>query len=130
MPDSLQKVSKKAFKTGDIIFNQGDVGTEMYVVEKGLVEVMMATEQEKVVTLGEIGPNNFFGEMALFGDNRRIATAKALENTRVVVINGQIMKSQLSKLPNWFISMFKALIERLRETDRLLIEQYEVSKEE
>ncbi|MCP4724915.1 MAG: cyclic nucleotide-binding domain-containing protein [bacterium] len=130
MPDSLQKVSKKAFKAGDIIFNQGDVGTEMYVVEKGLVEVMMATEQEKVVSLGEIGPNNFFGEMALFGDNRRIATAKALENTRVVVINGQIMKSQLSKLPNWFISMFKALIERLRETDRLLIEQYEVSKEE
>ncbi len=121
MPESIVKIKKKAFKAGEIIFNQGELGSEMYVVEKGLVEVIMTVEPQKKVTLGEIGPNNFFGEMALFGDNRRTATARAVENTRVVVINSQIMKNQLSKLPKWFVSMFKTLIERLRETDRQLM---------
>ena len=121
MSDVLVVAQKKTFTKGKIIFKQGDSGTEMYIIEKGRVRLALDTDDKGVVPLGELGPKNFFGEMALFGDKKRTATATALEDTKVIVINGQVMKSQLAKLPQWFVIMFKTLIERLKETDEKFI---------
>ncbi len=121
MAESLTKMKKNNFKKGSVIFSQGDQGHEMYIVEKGKVLIEIIAGHNKRVALGEFGPKDFFGEMALFESKRRTASATAIEDTTVIVINNQVMKRQLSKLPPWFVTMFKTLIERLRNTDSKIL---------
>ena len=113
------KKALKRFKQGAIIFNENDIGKEMYIIQKGKIGLFKKTDVD-FIKLAEFGPNSFFGEMALFGNSYRSATAKALENTDLLVITKEMFESQLKNVPSWFITMFKAIIERLRDTDKMV----------
>ncbi|MEX2527337.1 MAG: cyclic nucleotide-binding domain-containing protein [Gemmatimonadota bacterium] len=63
---------------GDIIFDQGDPGDALYIVEEGKVAIMR-TQGERVTTLAHLGPGQSFGEMALLTPDTRMASAVALE---------------------------------------------------
>ncbi|MFC1492730.1 Crp/Fnr family transcriptional regulator [candidate division KSB1 bacterium] len=112
---------KKVFWEKDVIFHQGDPGHEMYVIITGLVRLTLNDAEGRSMVLKELGENEFFGEMCLFGDHKRTATAVTLKNTSVHVINSDNMKDQLDKLPEWFYKIFKELISRIRKTDKKLI---------
>ncbi len=113
------KKALKRFKQDAIIFNENDIGKEMYIIQKGKVGLFKKTDVD-LIKLAEFGPNSFFGEMALFGDQHRSATAKALENSDLLVITKEMFESQLNKVPSWFVTMFKAMIERLRDTNNMV----------
>ena len=123
MPDILIKAPKKNFKKGETIFTQGDAGDEMYIIQKGSVNLTMHISEDKTIPLANLGPKKFFGEMALFDDPKRTATAIAVEDTTVLVINSHAMKLLMSKLPPWFVIMFKTTIGRLRDADTKLIDE-------
>ncbi|MFC1514078.1 Crp/Fnr family transcriptional regulator [candidate division KSB1 bacterium] len=108
---------RQIFIKGELIFKEGDRGREMYIIERGRVKVEMKVDKNKSVVLGEFGPKNFFGEMALFGDQRRTGTATAMEDTLVVIIHKTQVQKVMSTLPPWFVKMFSILIQRLKETD-------------
>lgn len=112
---------KKVFWENDVIFKQGDAGHEMYVIITGKVRLSLHDENDNSMVLCEIGENEFFGEMCLFGNHKRSATAVAMENTSVHVIKTDDMDDQLKKLPDWFYSMFKELVNRLKKTDKRLV---------
>ena len=109
----------KRFKQDVIIFKENDIGKEMYIIQKGKVGLFKKTDVDSI-KLAEFGQNSFFGEMALFGDPHRSATAKALENSDLLVINKEMFEFQLKKVPSWFVTMFKAMIERLRDTNNMV----------
>ena len=113
------KRSLKGFKQGEIIFNENDVGEEMYIIQKGRIALFKKTQSEEI-KLAEFGQNSFFGEMALFGNPSRSCTAKVLENSDLLVITKEMFENQLKNVPSWFVTMFKALIERLRDTDKMI----------
>ncbi len=117
---SMEKPKKglKRYKKDDIIFQEGDIGNEMYIIQKGKVGLFKNTK-DGLVELGIFDKSNFFGEMALLGDPHRSATAKAIEDSDLLIISKQLFEFQLKKVPSWFVTMFKALIERLRNTDEL-----------
>ena len=50
----------KEFKAGDIIFKEGDAGTEFFVIQSGKVDIRLGNRQ-----LGTLGDHDIFGEMAL-----------------------------------------------------------------
>ena len=112
---------KKVFLRGQVIFRQGDIGEEMYIIETGRIRVSVQIEKKQSIELDIFGPKEFFGEMALFGVHKRSASAVALEDTSVLVINIKTMNDQLNKLPSWFVTMFKTLVERLRITNMKLL---------
>lgn len=118
---SLEKPKKglKRYKKDDIIFQEGDIGNEMFVIQKGKIGLFKNTK-DGPVELGIFDQSNFFGEMALLGNPHRSATAKAIEDSDLLVISKQLFEFQLKKVPNWFVTMFKTLIERLRNTDELI----------
>ncbi|MFC1558034.1 Crp/Fnr family transcriptional regulator [candidate division KSB1 bacterium] len=109
----------KRFKQNAIIFNENDIGQEMYIIQKGNIGLFKKTDVD-FIKLAEFGANSFFGEMALFGDPHRSATAKALENSDLLVITKEMFENQLKNVPGWFVTMFKAIIERLRDTDKMV----------
>jgi len=130
MDDKLA-VTKKLndfFKKDEVIFREGDKGNEMYIIQSGKVEVIKDTGKEQVV-LATLKPKAFFGEMALFGDPYRSATVRAAEDTKMIVINKEILDSQLQKVPEWFVSILKTLISRLRETNKRIKSRFNIGAE-
>ncbi len=112
MTDTSGRKFKKIFMKGQIIFREGVSGNEMYIIENGRVRISIKSDDKKSITLNTFRPNEFFGEMSLFGENKRTASAVAIENTAVIVITSETMDNQLDGLPSRFVTMFKALIER------------------
>ena len=76
------------------------------------------------MVLATLEANSFFGEMALFGDKRRSATIRALEETLTIRINRSILDLQLSKAPDWFAAIMRTLALRLKETNKRVQSRY------
>lgn len=107
------------FKDGDYIFREGDLGTEMYIIADGKVEILnKITGKEVVIAVLEKG--DFFGEMSILEDLPRAASARALTPTKVLAINGSTFDQMLRDNPEVAVRMMRKLSRRLRETDELL----------
>jgi len=107
------------YKRGSIIFKEGDLGNEMYIIQSGKVEVVKNVKGEEVV-LATLDKKAFFGEMALFGDPHRSATVRAAEDTTMIIIDKDTLEHQFGKVPDWFVSILKKLVDNLREANRAL----------
>jgi CRP/FNR family cyclic AMP-dependent transcriptional regulator len=71
------------YEPGAVIFRQGEPGDTLYLIQSGAIEYSYKQgDTETVLTILEKG--DFFGEMALFGQERRPATAKATRQTRLL----------------------------------------------
>ena len=107
------------FSTGDTIFTEGDLGTEMFIIQEGQVEVSKNFRgEEQRLALLEKG--DFFGEMSLLEDMPRTDTAKALSDCRLLSINGSTFDQMLRKNPEIAVRMMRQLSRRLRNTDQML----------
>lgn len=73
------------FEAGETVFRQGDVGDRIYIVLAGKAEVVRQGPAGDH-PLAEIGPGEFFGEMALLDSAPRNATVRCLEATTVLGI--------------------------------------------
>jgi len=118
VPEKPKKRLKR-YKKDDVIFKEGDRGNEMYIIQNGKVGLFKDAKDE-TVKLSVLGKNSFFGEMALFGIPHRSATARAVENSDLLVISKELFEYQIDKIPSWFVTMFKALIERLRKANEII----------
>ena len=108
--DSTEPLS---FPAGTVIFSTGDSGDSMYVVKSGEVELKVG---ERVVET--VGPNGFFGEMALIEKDPRTATAIALSDCLLVPINQKRFEFMTHEVPFFAISVMQGLSRRLRAADK------------
>jgi len=104
---------------GEYVFREGELGTEMYIIHEGQVEILNRVgDEERLLAVLEKG--DFFGEMALLEDRPRAASARALTATRLLQINGSTFDQMLRDNPEIAVRMMRKLSRRLRETDDLL----------
>jgi len=73
----------RQYKDGDVIVKEGELGVAFYVVSKGHVEVYKEADGQVVATMG---PRDFFGEMALFDNHVRSASARAKGDCECLVL--------------------------------------------
>lgn len=106
-------------KEGDWVFQEGTLGTEMYIVQEGRVEIVSSVgEEERQLSILEKG--DFFGEMALLEGLPRAAGVRALTPVKLLEINGATFSQMLRENPEIAVRMMRKLSRRLRETDALL----------
>jgi len=75
-----------SFRTGEVVFSQGDfAGTLMYI-QSGGVKLSLASKSQKEATVAILGPGEFLGEVCLGSRNIRVRTATALTPTTLQVI--------------------------------------------
>jgi len=98
---------------GESIFRKGDVGAELYVVLEGEIRVHLDHEGHEV-TLARHGPSKVVGEMSVFDDQPRSASAQATENTSVRVLRRDRMQAIVHEHPEVLLEFVKNLSERLR----------------
>lgn len=98
---------------GEVLVRQGDTDREMYLVRSGRVEISRDIAGRRVV-LGEIGPGDFFGEMALLESEPRSADAIALEDTTLLVIGPGMLLMRIRSDPTLAVEMLQRLSGRVR----------------
>ncbi|HEY4572981.1 MAG TPA: cyclic nucleotide-binding domain-containing protein, partial [Thermoanaerobaculia bacterium] len=107
------------YKAGEHIFREGDLGTEMYIINEGKVEILnVVGDEEQVLAVLEKG--DFFGEMSVLEDLPRAATARAATDVRLLQINGSTFDQLLQGNPEIAVRMMRKLSRRLRETDEMI----------
>ena len=109
----------RRFSAGEIVFHEGDLGNEMYIVQEGKVEILrLGSDGPQRLALLEKG--DFFGEMAILDELPRTATAAAVSDARLVEINGATFDQMLRANPEIAIRIMRKLSLRVREADEQL----------
>lgn len=110
----LKVSATKKIKANEVIFNEGDQGTEMYIIVYGSVIILKGKKE-----LATLGPNSYFGEMGIIQHNApRTATAQTLTDTLVVVVSEEILASTNITLKLKLYKNFcQMLAQRLRNTN-------------
>jgi CRP/FNR family transcriptional regulator, cyclic AMP receptor protein len=113
----------RKFGSGQVIFREGDEGSEMFIIQKGRVRVTKDFGgQPLVVSVFEKG--DFFGETAIVSRMRRTATVTALEAVEVLGFDRDGLLSMISKNPVIALSLIDRLCRRLQDANgkiRLLV---------
>ncbi|MBN1847505.1 MAG: cyclic nucleotide-binding domain-containing protein [Deltaproteobacteria bacterium] len=104
------------FKAQTIIFEEKSVEDTMYFIREGKVEISKNMGDTKQV-IALLGPNDFFGEMALVSKAPRFATATALTDTTAVVFNRNQFFSLLKTKGEIILKIMEVLILRLKDAN-------------
>ena len=112
MPDVLGKL----YRAGEPIVRQGEKGSQMYVLQRGRVEVIRESEGRED-RLGLLGPGAVFGEMAIFEREVRSATIRAVEDSRVLTIDRRTFLRRVQEDPSLAFHILRSLSHRVRELD-------------
>jgi len=107
----------REFPRGTVLFQQGDPGTEMYVVSRGRVGITSRVgSYEKV--LSTLGQGEFFGEMSILNGAPRSATATCLEDCLLLVVDARTFEAMVRASAEVAVRMIKTMAARLAEADR------------
>ncbi len=109
----------KKFSKGTVLFREGDLGKDMFIIQKGKVSVRKRVGTGEKV-LAELGDGEFFGEMALLMGMDRSATVEVIEDSKVLVIGPDTFESLLKSNVQIAVKMLRKLAERLRALDERL----------
>lgn len=116
---SLWKV--KTMKAGEVLFRKGEPGSAMYVIEEGEIEIILPVDPPvNEVQLSILKEGEFFGELSLFADTPRTATARALADTRLVEMQRGDFITFVMERPSIGISMLSEMAKRLQLTNELI----------
>jgi len=104
-----QGIAQLHFETGEIIFNEGDVGDYLYIIVNGEVKVFSGEGPQKKL-FAKLGKGEYFGEMALLNQRARLATVQCLTPVDVLALR----KSDFGVL----ISNFQELRKDFEKTEK------------
>jgi CRP-like cAMP-binding protein len=118
----LANVCEEEFFEEDVnIFNQGDLGGVMYVVVNGRVGIEKeGLRKRSVVRLATIESNSYFGEMTLFDNSPRSASAIALQDTLTLRLRREPLIALARQYPDLSLELINVLSARLRDTNNQL----------
>jgi Cyclic nucleotide-binding domain/FHA domain len=116
---------------GDIIFSEGEIGNEMFIIQAGTVELLKSIGKESRV-LATLEKGDFFGEMSVLEDMPRTASARAKTDVELVRINGTTFDTMLKGNTEIAVRMMRKLSRRLRDVTAMLEDSLgrEVQEEE
>jgi CRP/FNR family transcriptional regulator, cyclic AMP receptor protein len=105
------------FDVGEVIFEEGSTGRDLYVVLDGKVDIAKVNGPNKTVIV-TLGKGEFFGEMAVIDGSSRSATAiSSAPQTRVMRINHARFVYLVSQQPAFALMIMDALSKRLRASN-------------
>jgi CRP/FNR family cyclic AMP-dependent transcriptional regulator len=106
----------KTFSKGTVLCREGDPGHEMFIIQKGKVQVKKKVGKGEKV-LAELADGEFIGEMALLLGMDRSATVEVLEDSKVLVVGPDTFEGLLKNSPEIAMKMLKKMALRLRALD-------------
>jgi CRP/FNR family cyclic AMP-dependent transcriptional regulator len=111
---------KRSYRRGEILFHRDDEGSLLYVIVSGLVRIYLPTGTGEEVTLDILKPGDILGELAVFDDLPRSASAMALEDLTVLTLDRTSVMASLAEYPKAAGRILAELSRRLRSTNSMI----------
>jgi CRP/FNR family transcriptional regulator len=100
------------YRKGQVIYNQDQPSTSIYLVIDGKVKVCRMADDGRQVVVDIYQPDEFFGESAFLGLAQRTEIAVALENTKVMTWTTNEIEEITMKRPKLAIALLQLLVQR------------------
>jgi NTE family protein len=110
------KLHREHYVKDEVVFVQGGLGNAMYLIESGQIVVVVQSGSEEQI-LSYLGPGSFVGEMALVLGELRTATARALIDADLLVLQKSDLDDLLMQYPTIALTFSRELSRRLSFTD-------------
>lgn len=108
------------YERNDLIFQEGDVAEELYVVQMGQVAIATQSIDGRESVVAVLEPPSLFGELPLFDAAPRMADARALQPTDIVAVRYEHVRAVLDERPQLLWGIVRLLAQRLRSADEAL----------
>ena len=120
LADEIDQVDVPA---GETIFHEHDRGDALYVIEEGAIRIWVTDEDLKEVTLAELKPGEFFGEMAVLDRGERSSSATALVATHLHRLSSEDFQKFLMEHPDCAVDVICEIAARMRQTNLLVTQR-------
>jgi CRP-like cAMP-binding protein len=106
----------KIYRDGEQVVRQGETGGSMFVIQSGKVRVLKeANDQELPLAVLEAG--DVFGEMAIFNNEVRTATVRALGEARILTVDKRGFLRRIHEDPSFVFRILQKMSERIQALD-------------
>ena len=108
--------SVQSFSKDSIILSEKEAGSALFIIISGKVKIsrISAEDTDKEVILALLNPSDFFGEMSLLDGLERSATATAMDDSKIFIIQRNDFLQLLNDNPDVSIALLQELTQRLR----------------
>lgn len=106
----VDHIKMEYFPANHTIFQKGDAGNALYLIKSGQVKI--ADGEKELAVLGE---GDFFGEMALLESAARMASAEAMSDCEIFVLQSEDFALLLEKEPEIALKVNEAYTSRKSE---------------
>lgn len=96
MPTIGGRLQSVQVEPGDVVIRQGDPADKFFIIVEGKVEVMRE-DDGATRKLAELGPGEFFGEIALMRDLSRTATVRAIEPSTLLAMERDAFRTLIAE---------------------------------
>ena len=103
------------YDAGQVMFNAGDAADAAYIIIDGSVEISVPTPSGPII-VNQLGKNELLGEIAIFGDVPRTATAKAISKVETLKISKELFEKIIRENPDAALELIRVLAARLANT--------------
>lgn len=105
-------------RAGDYLFHEGEPGNSLYVVHKGMIEVVLAGGTSDEMHLRFCGPGEYVGEMSLIlKQGRRTASVRAVDDSRLWMMTRDKFNECIKRWPHLAYAMVEIMSERLESSN-------------
>ncbi len=123
-PQELEKLAEEIdqvnYPAGETIFNEHDRGDALYILEEGSVRIWVYDDDVKPVTLAELKPGDFFGELAVLDRGERSSSATAITDIHLHRLSSDDFQKFLIEHPDASIDVICEIAQRMRQTNLLV----------
>lgn len=123
----LAVCEKKIFLTGETLFQEGEIGDTVWIIQSGRVDIYKNIRGDIDRTLASLGPGEVIGEMGFIDHSRRSAGARTTEPTEFWVLSQMAFLSIEQEHPALASQFYRNLATTLSERLRTTIELYRES---
>ena len=113
-------------KKGEVLFREGDLGAELYLIREGAVIVSKLVTGRVEQVLARMGAGEIFGEMSLFDEAPRSATVQAEIDSVLFSLDRESLRRLIETRPHaaaaFLFRLVQVFISRLRATGNLVAE--------
>ena len=113
-----RNLSEARYLRDEVICREGAIGSELYVLISGEVEVFKNYDGDPRVHLSTQTPINCFGEMAVLCDEPRSATVVASRDAQLLTLEASRVKELILEMPELAFEFFRVLTTRLNSANR------------
>ena len=118
-----EEIDQVNYSAGETIFHENDRGDALYVVEEGSIRIWVYDQDVQQVTLAELKPGDFFGELAVLDQGERSSSATAITDVHLHRLSSEDFQKFLLAHPEASIDVICEIAARMRQTNMLVTQR-------